>query len=145
MANPTNLDRVLNALRRRAHAPEWKAEVRGDDLVAETGLTRMQVYDTLSQLADKNRKPGPWIKKEQSGARYRPIVVRLLEPARVSRPSLEQAGLAIVQHLAADPDEWLCPHCGQPINLRELRAEKERVLTEALDRVKKAGEGKGSR
>lgn len=121
----TNIERVLQALRRRATPPNYTVKVTGEELSAEIGLPKTKIHDSIFQLVEKK-----WVKKVGRGARYKPMVLQLLEPGR-ARLSKTAAGDMIVRYLG-DPDIWYCPHCGEPINLRELRAEKKAQLEKAL-------------
>lgn len=119
----TNIQAVYEFLRSRM-TPTRLVEVSGKEIQEATSLSADRVYDAIFILLRKKL-----IEKEQSGARYRKMVLRVLDPSvefKLSGPK---------DLLQLFGDSWPCPHCGHPIDLRKAFEEKEEFLKKSLKRT----------
>src|SRR3990172_2781742 len=108
------IERLRVAIRRRVLAsPDRRIEVTGRDLAIEAKLLKGQVHDAIWVLQRQG-----FLVKERTGARFRPMVLRLAEePAMAESPP--------------GPLEIACPRCGYHIDLAAAIEAKIKELEEA--------------
>ena len=117
----TKMAKVADLIRDRAKEhPDRRVEITGEEIARHTGLPKSLVHDIVWMLERKG-----FVRKVRPGARYRPMILQLVEPHEPEQPHQAAAEFATVH----------CPNCGYPIDVVQAFEDRIRAIDEARKKM----------